>query len=115
MQPNNGRKNIASCSSHFMPMLISPEFTWSASYSIVKLVMFYKNSSTLHTRGQYQLWDHRSLWGQRVQTWLSFVVFDTFNVLNILSYPVSIMGPTMVGPGEKFSKQRFPDGWKTLS
>ena len=41
--------------------------------------------------------------GQRGQTWLSFVVFDTFNVLNILSYPVSTMGPTMVGPGEKFS------------
>ena len=49
-----------------------------------------------------------------MQTWLSFVVFDTFNVLNILSYPVSSMGPTMVGPREKISKQRFPDGWKTL-
>ena len=113
--PNNGRKNIASCSSHFMPMLISPEFTWSVSYSIAKLLMFCKNSSTLHTWGQCQLWDHLSLWGKKGQTWLSFVVFDTFNVLNILSYPVSTMGPTMVGPGEKFSKQRFSDGWKTLS
>ena len=43
-----------------------------------------------------------------MQTLLSFVVFDTFNVLNILSYPVSIMGPTMVGPGEKFSKIKVP-------
>ena len=24
-------------------------------------------------------------------------------------------GPTMVGPGEKFSKRRFSDGWKKLS
>ena len=52
--------------------------------------------------------------GQRGQTWLSFVVFDAFNVLNILSYPVSTLRPTMVSPGEKFSKQRFSDGWKTL-
>ena len=28
----------------------------------------------------------------------------TFNVLDILSHPVSIIGPTMVWPGEKFSK-----------
>ena len=26
-----------------------PEFTWSVSDSIVKLLIFYKNSSTLHT------------------------------------------------------------------
>ena len=29
-----------------------PEFTWSVSYSIVNLLMFYKNDSTSHTRGQ---------------------------------------------------------------
>ena len=28
-----------------------PEFTWSVSYFIVKLLMFYKNSSTSHTWG----------------------------------------------------------------
>ena len=38
-----------------------------------------------------------------------------FQCINILSYPVSTMGPTVVGPGEKISKQWFPDGWKSLS
>ena len=28
-----------------------PAFSWSVSYSILKLLMFYKNNSTLHTRG----------------------------------------------------------------
>ena len=28
-----------------------PEFTWSERYSIVKLLMFYKNDSTSHTWG----------------------------------------------------------------
>ena len=39
----------------------------------------------------------------------------TFIVFDILSYPESIIGPTVVGPEEKFSKQKFSDDWKTLS
>ena len=32
----------------------------------------------------------------------------------IFSYPVSAIGPTMVGSGERFSKLKPYDGWKAL-
>ena len=38
--------------------------------------------------------------GAREQAWLT----KTFNMLDILSYPVSMIGPTMVGLGEKVFK-----------
>ena len=34
-----------------------------------------------------------------------------FYTLDILSYTVSTQGPTMVGPGGKFSSSRSPDAW----
>ena len=46
---------------------------------------------------------------------LSFELEFTESFLHILSCPKCLIGPTMVGLEEKFSKQRFSDGWTTLS
>ena len=35
---------------------------------------------------------------------LSFELEFTESLLDILSYPVPTVGPTLIGPGEKFSK-----------
>ena len=45
---------------------------------------------------------------------LIFQAESTENVLDILSYSESTIRPTMVGPGEKFSKWRLSEAWKTL-
>ena len=39
-------------------------------------------------------------------------LLKTFNVLVSLSHPVPAIGPTMVEPGENFSKRRFLECWK---
>ena len=61
-------------------------------YLAGKLFCFHRSLSFQHTVGAVG------------QAWLS----NTFNVLDILSYPVSIMGPTMVRPEETLFKIKFP-------
>jgi len=73
------------------------EFTWLSIFFIVTdhLLFQYPKSlffGYLHG-GRYRGWP----------AWLS----KTFDTLDILLSPVSIIGPTMVGLREKYSKQKF--------
>ena len=79
------------------------EFTWLKSCSIVINHYLFQCLKTVLFGYLYAVGGRRT----------SMVTKD-FNLLNFLSYPVSIIGSTMFGPGEKFSKEKLSDNWKVL-